>query len=130
MARTDRPQIVRSCSPRGPNIISFVTELAGFLVLPLALAAARFWWPTIDELEKGSTTLTDLATRTAAALATGNANYLRARKVIFGDRERIVTVGDFCDDAPAEFMAQKGHTDVCKPNDEFSEPVEEILRLL
>jgi hypothetical protein len=115
-----------------PNIISFVTEVAGFLKVPLAIAAAKFWWPTVNEVREDSHTITDLAKRTTAALATGRADYLRARKVFFGKRERIVTVGDFCEDAPADSdsFPNKGHVGVCKPRDGFRAPLDEILRIL
>jgi pimeloyl-ACP methyl ester carboxylesterase len=115
-----------------PNIISFITEVAGFFKVPLAIGAAKFWWPTINELREDSNTITDLAKKTAAALATGGANYLRARKVFFGKRERIVTVGNFCEDAPADSdsFPNKGHVGVCKPKDGFRAPLDEVLRIL
>jgi pimeloyl-ACP methyl ester carboxylesterase len=113
-----------------PNIISFATEIAGFLKIPILIAAAEFWLPTINELKENSSTLKELASGTALALASGKANYLRAKKVLFGKHERIVTVGNFCEDAPADFFANKGHTDVCKPKDAFPEPLTEILGLL
>jgi hypothetical protein len=113
-----------------PNIVSFMTEVAGFLKVPFAIGAAKFWWPTINELKENSNTINDLAKRTAAALATGSADYLRARKVFFGERERIVTVGNFCEDAPIASFPNKGHVGVCKPKDSFRTPLDEVLRIL
>jgi hypothetical protein len=114
------------------NIHSFVTEVAGLLKIPLAVAAAEFWWPTINELKEKSITLTALENQTAKALASGKADYLRAKKVFFGKKERIVTVGDFCEDEPfdSDLFPGKGHVAVCKPRDGFRTPFEEILKLL
>lgn len=114
------------------------SQLMGLLsVIPYAgwvPSLLRYRYPPVTELCTGplgelSQSLKDLRDETANALQNG-ATYLRARKVVFGEYDNIVVVGNYCQDAVFDRAVEKSHTDVCKPTSTYRDPIEVVLRLI
>jgi pimeloyl-ACP methyl ester carboxylesterase len=112
------------------NIEDFVTEIASIFRAKWVVAGAKVRWPVLKDLRKGSDLLTELASGTQKAVVGGKADFLRAKKVVFGEFDRVVFVDNFCGDARLKVFAGKDHRSVCKPNDTFLDPVKAVLEFL
>jgi hypothetical protein len=99
---------------------------AGRAVLPLA----TYRYPPIKELEKISNILKSLKIDVQAALIKPGCDFLRARKVVFGEVDHVVTVEDFLEDTKFEIYEGKDHQTVCKPSQSFRKPADDVLELL
>jgi pimeloyl-ACP methyl ester carboxylesterase len=87
---------------------------------------ARFRMPVLDDLEVGSAFLTRLAADTAASLTAATGAGVRAAEVVFGERENVVTVGDFVGDPPFTPWPGQTHCTVCR----CAKTASTVLRLL
>lgn len=96
----------------------------------LALGAvAQYVSPTLTDLEPGSTMLTQLLEQTERQLAAGRADFLKAKYVVFGRKERVVVTETFASDPdPVSPWPKKGHTDVQSPAGDYREPLLLVLR--
>lgn len=100
----------------------------------------RYRYPVIEELginQQGDPPrlLKDLKEETKRAIE-DSADYLNARKVFFGKKEKVVVVGNFCGDDGFEnnralaVLSNKGHKDICKPTANYRLPVDAVLEVL
>ena len=112
------------------DIGGFASAVAAVFKANFVVSAAELKWPVLKELQQGSDTLKKLSHRTKKALVGGKAQFLRAKKVVFGELDGVVIIDDFCDDAPYDIFDGKGHRDVCKPKDSFRSPLEAVLEFL
>jgi Putative serine esterase (DUF676) len=112
------------------NISGFVEEFAAALGVNWIVTGAKLFWPTLGELERNSDTLQKLERETRKALRSRNAACLKAKRVVFGQSDKVVIIGDFCSDEKYKIFAGKGHKDVCKPKDGFLEPLDVVLERL
>jgi pimeloyl-ACP methyl ester carboxylesterase len=113
------------------------TDIAGFASAVAEVAKAKFIvsvaelkWPVLKELQQESDTLKKLSNRTKKAIVGGKAQYLRAKKVVFGELDKVVIVDEFCSDEPYDVFEGKGHRDVCKPKASFRDPLDAVLEFL
>lgn len=90
----------------------------------------KFRYQPLSDMEKDSPTLDLLKQETEAALAAGTADYLKARKVIFGSDERIVRAMRFCSDPAPVVIEGKDHGSVCKPAAAYADPVTLLIEVL
>jgi pimeloyl-ACP methyl ester carboxylesterase len=83
----------------------------------------------LDGLSDGSPMISNLLAETNSAIAQG-ATALKAHKVIWAEKENIVSNQNFAQDPPPKIYRGKGHMDVCKPNGSFTDPVSDLLGAL
>jgi pimeloyl-ACP methyl ester carboxylesterase len=112
------------------DIEDLVTEIASIFSAKWVVSGAKVRWPVLKDLRKGSDLLNKLASGTREAIEGGKADFLRAKKVVFGEFDRVVVIDNFCGDARLKVFAGKGHRSVCKPNDTFLDPVKAVLEFL
>jgi pimeloyl-ACP methyl ester carboxylesterase len=96
-------------------------------------AYALYQSPLIDELDSGSGIFRQFRGDVTRALQSGNCPYLRARRVIQANKERVVHNGPFGNDPPLWFPAafvNADHSSVCKPTSYFLAPFEAVRSLL
>ncbi|HEX8215347.1 MAG TPA: hypothetical protein VF582_07750 [Allosphingosinicella sp.] len=70
--------------------------------------------PVLDDLDRGSPFLRDLAHESEAALAAGLTQPVRAEGVVFGERENVVVTDPFCQDPRATVWQGEDHCSVCR----------------
>jgi predicted alpha/beta-fold hydrolase len=116
----------------GANVVELASEAAtsipyiGRLIAPVL----RFKGTVLQSLEKNCPTLNKLLSDTEQAVATG-ATYVLAKAVWFGEYENIVDMTRFSQDAiPARPFQGRGHLDVCKPRQNYLQPLRELGQLL
>jgi len=121
----------------GARIIKLVEE--GLTAFSLSLAVAKISgksaavglkakYQVLQDLEIGSQTLDDLRADTRRLLDANPAGYdfLRAH-VVHAKRDNIVEHGQFVNDFKPKFIPKKNHSQVCKPELGFLEPLETLL---
>lgn len=91
----------------------------------------RWFSPLIDEVAPGSQSITQLKNETASAVNQG-ANYLKATKVIIAEVELVVSNLQFTGVDPVPAVPYRGttHFSVCKPNTNFTYPVEQLEEVM
>jgi pimeloyl-ACP methyl ester carboxylesterase len=110
----------------GASAVDLFLEVSGYKYLQPFSVFARFKSPLIEQLGKGSPTLTKLLEDTTK-LCAGNANqHLVAKKVVLATRENIVRNDNFGDDPSPVSIPGTTHTSVCKPRGDFAKPVEHV----
>jgi pimeloyl-ACP methyl ester carboxylesterase len=117
----------------GANVVELGTEaLTNVHWLGAVIGFAGRWQGTVlNDLKVDSTTLSKLADDMRQANASGNAPYLAAAKVWFGEFENVVTVGAFPGDPVLDPpIPGRRHVNVCKPDGGYTLPVREVVKLL
>ncbi len=79
------------------------------------------------DLERGSEFIARLKADTDKAIANSAAACLKARKVIFGQKDAVVLVERFCKDPLEDIWHGHNHISVCKASRAFPAPVREVL---
>ena len=100
---------------------------------PLRKAAdlsASFFARTLSDLEPGSDALSELRDGVRLALTQPGGEHLRARLVILGKDDMIVSPNRFLFDAPAQVVRGKDHRAICKPTRDFLLPVDALWAVL
>jgi pimeloyl-ACP methyl ester carboxylesterase len=119
---------------KGAHVIRLVfTGLTGIPFGPLLTSLVQTRISALEGLQKGSTELNGLETRTLEAIgARGNLPLepLRAGKVVFPEYEQIVIQDHFGKDVGANTSPGCRHTDVCKPQHDFMDPIKAVEPLL
>jgi pimeloyl-ACP methyl ester carboxylesterase len=124
--------------PKRTRLILYAPAHTGASVATLALetascfpfmrffgALARFESPLIDQLAKKSSLLTQLLRDTNAACKRGANRHLIPCRIITAEYEKIVNSDYFLPLDPApETIPNTTHTTVCKPQDNFLDPLE------
>jgi hypothetical protein len=88
-------------------------------------ALARFQSPLIDQLAKNSSLLTQLLRDTNAACIRGANRHLIPCRIITAEYEKIVNSDYFGElDPVPQAIPNTTHTTVCKPRDDFLDPLE------
>jgi hypothetical protein len=102
----------------GAKIGPLVSEaLSIFKIFAVIEAVATGWYQVLRDLKPGSPILQRLENDTRAALSSGRANFVKAKKVIVTRTDRVVDNMRFCEDpAPVE-IAGVSHMSICKPSD-------------
>ena len=109
---------------KGANVADLALEVASsFIFLKWFAAFARFQSPLIDQLKPGSPSLTQLLTDTEMATMNGSNRHLIARKVIIAQYEHIVYNEPFGNDPIPDTIPEASHTSVCKPKNDFIQPL-------
>jgi hypothetical protein len=115
---------------KGARVVGLAKEvIGGFRFLPFVAGIWRFKSPLVDELAPGSPYLIQLENETKAALAAGGRPSLVADKVFHAQHEQIVEGLRFADD-PDSVPLKGNHISICKPTDDFQDPVLEVAKLL
>jgi len=111
----------------GASILPLASLAMGFLRLAPVEALARYRFQVLHDLGEDCLTLRNLADQTRKALAKGG-KHLKAKHVVYAGDDKIVNPVDFCDDPTPEFIHGASHTGVCKPGDDFREPLIQLLK--
>ena len=115
----------------GANIAKLCLE--AFTGLPfrgIPEALVSFAFPPIQDLKHDSETLAKLLADTRSALESGASDCFKARRVILAETDRIVEPGRFAEDPAAELITGVGHSGICKPRQDFREPLGHLLSAL
>jgi pimeloyl-ACP methyl ester carboxylesterase len=113
----------------GANVLGLATSVMITFQLHLLGAFAKHRFPVLADLEEESRTLTILRSETLEAMKKPGSEYLRAKRVILADKDKVVWPHRFANDPPPETLPGT-HTSICKPSDEFVEPVQRILEVV
>lgn len=89
-----------------------------------------YQYPVYEDLEPGSQFIATLVDETKKLLADKKYPCNIARKVIWAERDRVVSQINFCDDPDAELVYKKNHVNVCKPDATYTQPVDFLKELL
>lgn len=92
---------------------------------------ASYNYPILGDLEPGSKILEDLETETNELLDKNAGDFTKAKKVIWGTKDKVVNnVRFYLDASPVQI--DKGHTGVCKPDadDDFMSPIDILKEIL
>jgi pimeloyl-ACP methyl ester carboxylesterase len=113
---------------RGAHVTGLVKAAMSLFQAPLE-AIAKWRFPILADLEKGSQLLTELAEQTSEAIDKGQPS-LRAQLVVLAENDDVVDTNPFCvhDDPGQAFAAS--HTKVCKPDDAFDQPFKALSKIL
>jgi predicted alpha/beta hydrolase family esterase len=100
------------------------------LGVPIA-SVAKLYFKSLEGLEQNSTELRDLEQETVQALAarrryTKEMQPLAATQVVIPEWESIVIQGQFAEDAGSRSAPGCTHTTVCKPREEFPDPLHAV----
>jgi len=117
----------------GANVVRLALETCStFSFTKILVAFARFQSPLIDQLNSDpkSAVLRQLLNDTLEACQGGQNHHLIARKVIGALDERIVERERFEPDPPSVTIPNTTHVNVCKPREDFLEPLERLDELL
>jgi len=82
------------------------------------------------DLERGSVFMTALREQTIEELKNSSADCLKAKKVIFGQRDNVVIIERFCKDPQETIWRGHNHVSVCKVSPGFTDPMKEVLNQL
>lgn len=116
---------------RGARVQELVMETFSFLPpVKLFLAYMRYDSPLIDQLRNGSVALNALHDETVEATKNGCNQHLNAAFVLIAQYEKVVDNTRFANDPYPITIANKTHTDLCKPKNDFQEPVRHVLSCL
>ena len=123
--RTQVDLVLFAPADTGADVVALANSVPGAGRLVRMAAVARF--RALLDLEPNSQALRSLAEGARAAIAAGEGAVVRARMVILGDRDTIVSPNRFLDDPPARVLAGGSHTSVCKPRRSFLAPLEAVV---
>jgi hypothetical protein len=96
-------------------------------LLKIVSLVAKFFVPTIKELQGNSIVIEELEKETKNLIKKGVRTFTIAKGVVWASRERIVRCVTFGEDPEAERIPKTNHSSVCKPSLKFLRPLE-ILR--
>ena len=91
---------------------------------------SKFFKPLLRDLEEGSEFLKDMLDRSQKEIREKKSEFLVARKVIFGGKDRYVSVNRFADDPTPITVPDKGHSDICKPKPKYMLPLLQVAEVL
>ena len=91
----------------------------------------EFLFPTLEELLDDSKTIRSLQSDTTRALRKKGSQFLKAVKVVHGQRDNIISEAGatFCADAPSVWI-DADHFQVCKPTNSFLPPLDRLREAL
>lgn len=129
--KTDSPWVNRvrlvlyAPAHKGAKVGQLALEaISSFGFLRWFSPAARIVSPLIDELDpEKSDLLMKLHAATVELCNAGKNRHLIARKVIWAEKENVVTNDDFGFDPLGQALRGSTHTSVCKPRAGFREPI-------
>ncbi len=90
---------------------------------------AKYQYPVYEDLEPDSQFIKTLIDETKKLLA-NNYKCNIAKKVVWAEKDRVVSQINFCDDPDPELIYNKGHINVCKPDSVYVKPVEILKDVL
>lgn len=111
----------------GANIIALATMFLGGLALAPLAAIMNLGFKPLQDLKVDSTTLRVLAEQTRSAIEQGRRNLI-AECIVHARNDAVVESAVFCEDPPAEFIDGKGHRTLCKPQQDFIEPLNYVVK--
>ena len=100
----------------GTRLLDDQALLAGGLggIISTIFVGWKLGRPALDDLKPGSPFLERLVADTKRYIAEGWEAPLKAKKVLFGAREKVVRVDRFCDDPIQEVWPNHNHVSICK----------------
>lgn len=93
-------------------------------------AFVEYLFQSLRDLRPGSDTLRQLLDETNQALQQGNGSYLIAKKVIHGEKDKIVRPTRFGGDPGVVVFKGKNHFALCKPSASFRGPITHLVSAL
>jgi triacylglycerol esterase/lipase EstA (alpha/beta hydrolase family) len=83
-----------------------------------------YQYPVYQDLEPNSLFINKLIEDTNALLQQNKGKCNIAKKIVWGEKDRVVTQINFCSDPDAELVYHKGHINICKPDNVYIKPIE------
>lgn len=87
-------------------------------------------WPVLSDLERESDLLKKLETMSLYYLNKGEGDFTKARMVVHSYKDGIVTNDRFCEDPQQIDIKNSTHKSVCKPTDNYDQPVNYLISLI
>jgi hypothetical protein len=107
------------------GLISTIAGKAWPLSLVLALWEVRAS-PAYVDLKTRSPSLDSLRDRTVSALAKSPAHKALRARILFGLNDNVVHIVQYPEDSRSD-VRDKAHLDVCKPDESYLQPMEEVI---
>jgi pimeloyl-ACP methyl ester carboxylesterase len=114
----------------GADVMHLLDETPNLGLLDILVSAVKYKVPILHDLAPGCQTLAILLDETVKALDAGNEPSLVARRVVFGEDDKIVSPNQFASDPVPLTIPSKGHINVCKPTAEYDLPVNTVISAL
>lgn len=89
-------------------------------------ALTRIDTSVASQLAPNSPIIVKLKNDTRQAVSEGDAEYLRAAKVILGAKDMVVENGMYDGDHACITIAGHGHISVCKPSGKYRDPIDQV----
>lgn len=100
------------------------------LVTKLIGLGLKYKFPVLKDLESDSTLLKDLKDDSRKYFMKNDGEFAKAKIVIHSNPDGIVTNDRFGEDPQEIKIEGSSHTSVCKPNELYTNPLEQIISLL
>jgi len=108
----------------GANIIPLIFETLNIVSITKLLGTFfKYRVPVLNDLEKDSTILTKIMRDTKTLLRNGQGDFTKAKMVAHAKGDKIVQNIKFNQDCDAKRVEGKSHTRVCKPTNDYNEPL-------
>ncbi len=116
--------VLYSPAHKGARVADLALEAASsFRFLKFFALGALFKSPLVEELRQDSPWLRKLLEDTEVATKDRANRHLIAKRVIIAEYEKIVVNEIFGDDPPPHTIPDTTHTTVCKPTEDFQQPL-------
>ncbi len=114
----------------GAEVVSLAKEsLSG--IFGLIGIIARYKYPVLTDLDANDEGILKELKETIEKLQDkGEANYTKARLVVYAKNDKVVRNFPYLQDAPPKVVTDASHTSVCKPNDAFMNPFQLLKSIL
>ncbi|HWY37722.1 MAG TPA: hypothetical protein VNY73_04135 [Bacteroidia bacterium] len=137
LANTDKKKWVAKTSMAlfapahiGANVISLAMEALPGL-WNLVGVFARYKYPILNDLNPKESEILKIIKEKSAKLQESDAGeFTKAKLVVYAKGDKVVKNVQYLEDKPAEVMQNKTHTTVCKPTEEYKNPVIFIKQLI
>lgn len=121
-AKKDNPSWLSNCkiilfapAHRGAHIHRLIIEAIPDLFRAIG-SAAKILFNSLNDLEAGSDTITDLINDNNKYLSDKkNDSFTKAAYIMAAVNDKVVLKNRFCDDPNVEPIEEKGHISICKP---------------
>ena len=113
----------------GANILALASLAMGVVRFFPVEALFRYHFQVLQDLGEDCQTLTQLAELTRRAIKRGARNLI-AKRVIHAGQDKVVSPATFCSDPVPGFIHGVSHSAVCKPRNDFVEPLKHLLASL
>lgn len=111
----------------GANLLKLISETFITLGLPF-VPFIKMRYPCLQDLEIGSQSI-EVLKQDYLELPPDKRNFIKATLVILAEKDQVVEPTRFPGDPIADHLEDRGHINVCKPDDDFIDPVTKLCTI-